>query len=58
MNARRQDIDHLIGCIKKKYKLNIDWDGNLYYRIQLKWNYDKQMLDISMHGYTIKQLQK
>ena len=27
---RQEDIDHLITCIKKKYELTIDWDGDLY----------------------------
>ena len=29
----QEDIDHLIVCIKKKYELTINWDGNLYCRI-------------------------
>ena len=27
---QQEDIDHLIACIKKKYELTIDWDGDLY----------------------------
>ena len=27
---RKEDINHLIGCIKEKYELTQDWDGDLY----------------------------
>ncbi len=52
------DIDHLIGSLKKDYELTKDWDGNLYWGIKLKWDYNTCTLDISMPGYIIKQLQK
>ena len=56
--TRQEDIDHLINCIKKKYELTEDWDGDLYCGICLKWDYVKRTLDISMPGYIVKQLQK
>jgi hypothetical protein len=46
---REEDIAHLIRCIKEKYELNKDLDSNLC----VTW-----MLNISMPGYIIKQLQK
>jgi hypothetical protein len=52
------NINHLIKCLKEKYKLTKDWDGNLYCGIKLNWNYDDCMLNILMPGYIIKQLQK
>ncbi len=55
---RQEDIDHLIGCIKEKYELTEDWDGNLYCGIHVKWDYNARTLDISMPGYILKQLQK
>jgi hypothetical protein len=54
----QEDIDYLIKCIKEKYELTMDWDGNLYYGICLKWDYNVCTLDISMPGYILKQLQK
>ncbi len=54
----QEDINHLIECIKKKYKLTKDWDGDLYCGICLKWDYKACTLDISMPGYIPKQLQK
>jgi hypothetical protein len=56
--TRQEDIDHLIKCIKKKYELTEDWDGNLYCGICLKWDYNAHTLEISKPGYIIKQLQK
>jgi hypothetical protein len=56
--TRQEDINHLIMCIKEKYELTKDWDGNLYCGICLKWDYKACTLDISMQGYIIKQLQK
>jgi hypothetical protein len=54
----QEDIEHLIKCIKEKYELTMDWDGNLYCGICLKWDYNAGTLDISMPGYILKQLQK
>jgi hypothetical protein len=54
----QEDINHFIMCIKEKYELTKDWDGNLYCGIRLKWDYNACTLDISMPGYIIKKLQK
>jgi hypothetical protein len=59
MNYTRQDdIDDLIKCIKEKYKLTMDWDGNLYCSMCLKRDYNACTLGMSMPGYILKQLQK
>ena len=50
---------HLINCLKEEmYKLTEDWTGNLYCGILLRWDYEKQILDISMPEYIKKQLLK
>jgi hypothetical protein len=51
-------MDHLIWCIKQKYKLIEDWTGDLYCGITLKWDYNARTLDILMPGYIQKVLQK
>jgi hypothetical protein len=56
--TRQDNIEHLIKCIKEKYKLTMDWDGDLYCGIHLEWDYTARALDISMLGYILKQLQK
>ena len=54
----KEHVDHLIKCLKEKFKLKEDWTGNLYCEITLEWNYDARTLDISMPGYIKKQLLK
>ena len=54
----KEHADHLIKCLKEKYKPTEDWTGSLYCGITLKWNYEARMLDISMPGYIKKQLLK
>jgi hypothetical protein len=54
----KEHADHLIKCLKEKYKLTEDWTGNLYCGITLDWNYAERTLDISMSGYIKKQLVK
>jgi hypothetical protein len=54
----QEDIEHLIKCIKEKYELNMDWDGNLYCGIRLTLDYIAHTLVISMPGHILKQLHK
>ncbi len=54
----KEHMDHLIQCIKEKYKLTKDWTGDLYCRIKLNWDYSMRLLDISMPRYVQCQLQK
>ncbi len=54
----KEHADHLIKCIKTKYKLMEDWAGDLYCVIKLNWDYTARTLDISMPGYITKLLQK
>jgi hypothetical protein len=56
--VNKDNVNHLIKCLKQKYKLTKDWGGNLYCGIKLNWNCNNHTLDISMPGYIIKQLQK
>ncbi len=54
----KEHADHLIKCLKEKYKLTEDWTSKLYCGITLDWNYAAKTLDISMPGYIKKQLVK
>ncbi len=54
----KEHADHLIACIKEKFKITEDWLGDLYCGINLKWDYIKQTLEISMPGYIKLQLLK
>ena len=54
----KEHADHLIECIKEKYKLTEDWTGDLYCGIKLEWNYIARTLFIAMPGYIKRQLLK
>jgi hypothetical protein len=56
--VNKDDVIHLIQCLKKKYELTRDWNTNLYCGIELNWNYNSRTPDILMPGYIINQLQK
>jgi hypothetical protein len=56
--VNKDNANHLIQCLKKKYEITKDWGGNLYCGIKLNWNYDDRTVDILMPRYIIKQLQK
>ena len=47
-----------MNALKEHYELSIDYKGELYCGITLKWNYEKRYVDISMTGYVKKQLLK
>jgi hypothetical protein len=54
----KEHADHLIKCLKEKYKLTEDWTGDLYCGISLKWDYVARTLYFSMPGYFKKKLLK
>ena len=45
---------HLIYILKEDCTISEDWKGWLYFGINLKWDYDKRTLDISMPGSILK----
>ena len=46
------DADHLIHCIRKKYKkFKVDWDAKQYIGINLDWDYEQRTVKLSMQGY-------
>ena len=53
----KENAEHLIQAIKAAgYEVTIDWEGELYCGISLRWNYEKRHLDISIPGYIEKLL--
>ena len=54
----KDDANHLIQTLQKFYKINIDWTGEHYCGLTLKWDYQKQFVDISMPGYIEKLLKR
>jgi len=54
----KEHAEHLRDVIASKYKMTTDWSGELYLGIQLKWDYDKRTVDLSMPTYISKCLQR
>lgn len=54
----REHLEHLLTALKEHYEVSVDYKGELYCGITLKWNYEKRYVDISMPGYVEKQLLK
>ena len=55
----KEHMDYLITSIWKDYsRITVDWKGELYAGINLKWNYDEKRLDASMNGYVSKLQQR
>ena len=53
--AGKEHMDYLITSLRKDYsRITVDWKGELYAGINLKWNYKKRWLDASMNGYVSK----
>ena len=47
----KKDVVHLKTCLEEIYTMKIDWEGKKYCGIDLKWDYDKREVLLSMDGY-------
>lgn len=54
----RRDAEHLLSALQDAYKVSIDWDGERYCGLILKWDYNKRTCDISMPGYIERALER
>jgi hypothetical protein len=54
----KEEADHLINAIKESYPVKVDWTGSKYVGIDLKWDYDKEEVILSMKGYVQKALKE
>jgi hypothetical protein len=55
----REHLQHLYDALRKEtYEIVEDWQGDLYCRITLKWNYKKHHVDLAMPAYVMNQLTK
>ena len=52
--SRKEHANHLLKFLREHYSVEVDWNGVLYCRITLKWNYDDKYVDISMPDYVKK----
>jgi hypothetical protein len=49
--TNKEDADHLIDCMRMKYPFKVDWEAKHYIGINLKWDYKKREVELSMDGY-------
>jgi hypothetical protein len=43
--------NHLIHALRQMYQITVDWEGSQYLGLQLRWDYVKRTVDLSMPGY-------
>ena len=53
-----EDANHLLNALKQYYKLSVDWNGENYCGLTIKWNYKEGYVDISIPGYIHSLLQR
>jgi Reverse transcriptase (RNA-dependent DNA polymerase) len=53
-----EDLFHLIGALKMKYKISEDRTGSKYCGMKIDWDYQVGTCDISMPGYVERALQR
>ena len=56
--STRADAEHLIAALKENYQVSLDWTGERYCGLTLKWDYVARTCDISMPGYIERALQR
>ena len=54
----KKDAEHLINALRTHYKTTVDWSGENYCGLNIKWNYVNGYVDISIDGYIEKALHK
>ena len=54
----KNHANHLVSTLKKHYDITVDWKGELFVGIKLKWDYDKHTLDTQIPNFVPKSLHK
>jgi Reverse transcriptase (RNA-dependent DNA polymerase) len=57
-SVNKEDVLHLIGTLKVKYKISEDWTGRKYCGMTITWDYIHRTVDISMPGYIKRVLER
>ena len=50
--------NHLVSTLKKHYDITVDWKGELFVGIRIKWDYEKRTLDTHIPNFFPKALHK
>ena len=54
----KQHAQHLAAALKEHYDVTMDWKGELYIGISLKWDYNQRTVQLSMPNYIQKALDR
>ena len=55
----KQDSQDLIDSLENNYEaVSVEWDGELFFGIKIKWDYQNQTVDLSMPGYITQNFQR
>jgi hypothetical protein len=54
--VNKEDMDHLVATIGKRYPIKVDWKAEYYLGITIKWDYVNRTATLSMPGYVKKAL--
>ncbi len=57
-STSRNHIIHLKECLEEHYTVAMDWNGSLFCRINIDWNYPAGTVDLNMPKYIPKALMK
>jgi hypothetical protein len=55
---RRDNAEHLMVAIWKKYDISSDWTGSAYCGLKIEWDYTNATVDLYMPGYIKATLHK
>ena len=47
----KKHADHLLAALRDLYSVTVDWKGEKYLGLTLKWDYTNRTCDVSMPGY-------
>ena len=56
--STQADAEHLITALREDYQISLDWAGERYCGLTLKWDYEARTCDMSMPGYIDRALQR
>ena len=54
----KEDAIHLRNLLKEHYTITEDWKGENFIGLNLKWDYEKRTVDLSIKDYVKKALQR
>jgi hypothetical protein len=49
--VNKEDMDHLVATVEKRYPIKVDWKAEYYLGITIKWDYVNRTATLSMPGY-------